>query len=134
MMNREDGLLPATKVLIVDDESGIRMILGRLLRSLNLDVYFAANGLEGLEQARRVLPDLVLLDMNMPMMGGLSMCHALKSSAETARIPVVFISGEGKLGPVEDAMSEGAAGYILKPFDLGRVSAKILEVLGKRAA
>jgi DNA-binding response OmpR family regulator len=112
-------------ILIIDDEPGIRAILGRLLKAEGYEIVFAQDGLEGLETAKKVHPAMILLDQTMPQMDGLSLCQLLKDNKETAGIPILFVTGEGKLGSVEDALQAGAVGYITKPFDLKRVVDKV---------
>jgi DNA-binding response OmpR family regulator len=113
------------KILVIDDDVGIRDVLARVLKTREYDVSFAEDGLEGLEKAEEIGPDLILLDVQMPRMNGLSLCHLLKKGHKTAKIPVLFVTSDGTLGTVEDALKEGANGYIVKPIDFVRLTEKI---------
>ena len=70
-------------------------------------------------------PDSIVLDMEMPQMNGVAVCAVLKNDSRTCRIPVLFLSGEGRIGRVEDALREGAGGYLTKPIDFSRLKTKI---------
>src|SRR5690242_2014571 len=113
------------KILVIDDEEIVRMVLERALKAKGFEVDFAFNGLEGLEKTEQNLPDLILLDIHMPEINGLSLCHIVKNDPKTKHIPILFVTGEGKLGMVEDAMKQGADGYLVKPFDISRLLEKV---------
>lgn len=117
------------KILVIDDEEGIRNLLGRFLKAENHEASFASNGIEGLEQARAVLPDLILLDMKMPVMDGLSLFAMLKKDPRTSAIPILFLTSDDKISTIDDAMRDGASGYITKPFDLSRLASKMASFL-----
>lgn len=119
------------KILVVDDEAGVRDTLGRFLRSLGYDVAFAADGLQGLEAARAALPDLMVLDVDMPRMTGIELCAVLKTDEATRRVPVLFLTASDQMGAAEDALSKGADGYLAKPVDFARFKAKLEALLGK---
>jgi two-component system alkaline phosphatase synthesis response regulator PhoP len=104
------------KVLIADDEPGVRQLVRRIL-SRDSIVVEAQNGEEAVNVARTEKPDIVLMDMMMPGMDGLTACYAIKKEEATRRIPVVMLTAityelNKKLS--EDVM--GADGYITKPF------------------
>jgi CheY-like chemotaxis protein len=113
------------RILIVDDEPGVRTILRRFFEISGFNVVEAADGLEGFETANDVMPDCVILDMEMPVMNGIDLCSYLKRTPRTRHIPVLFLTGEGRMGPTEDALKQGADGYMTKPFDLLRLLKKI---------
>jgi CheY-like chemotaxis protein len=114
-----------SKILIIDDEPPVRKMIGRVLHARGHQIFEAGDGLEGLEQAAGIRPDLILLDIGMPKINGLELCRLLKSDPKTATAHVLFLTGEDRLGVVEDALKEGASGYVVKPFDLGRLAEKI---------
>jgi CheY-like chemotaxis protein len=119
------------KILIVDDEKVVRDLLERTLKTQGYEVSFAKDGLEGLERTKQLLPELIVLDIRMPEINGLSLCHILKNDVKTRHIPILIISGEGKLGVVEDALKEGADGYLTKPFDISRMLEKVDTLLNR---
>jgi two-component system chemotaxis response regulator CheY len=105
------------KILIVDDSKAMRMIVIRTLRQAGFvghTITEAENGHLGLEAARRLDPDLVLSDWNMPVMNGLDFLKALRASGSTA--PFCFITSEGSEEMRTTAAQAGALGLIAKPF------------------
>src|SRR6202795_4396246 len=107
------------KVLIVDDSSVMRKIVERALRSAGLElseVLEAGNGAEGLTAAEKGGVDLILSDINMPVMDGLDFLRNLSKLAIVKGVPVVMISTEGSEARVVEALSLGARGYLRKPF------------------
>ncbi len=106
-------------VLIVDDSSVMRKIIERCLRQAGVNlskVHEANDGYEGLSILQENTVDLILCDINMPTMDGLEFLQALATSEEARRIPVVMITTEGSEDRVYEALSNGARGYIRKPF------------------
>ena len=107
------------RVLIVDDEPEVRKTLTDILRAMRypdgLEIEGAADGREGLEAVVRQLPDLVLLDLQMPRMGGLALLKQIRDVGP--RLPVIVISAtqENKLST--EALRSGAVAYLPKPFD-----------------
>jgi CheY-like chemotaxis protein len=105
------------KVLIVDDEMTVRRLVKRLL-SKEYNVIEAENGIEAIDIAKNQKPDLILMDMMMPKMDGLSACYAIKKDVATSQIPVVMLSAITH--DLNKRLSEnvmGANGYITKPFN-----------------
>jgi len=113
----------ANTILLVEDEDHIRTVVEYNLKHDGFDVYKAEDGAIGLELARRVLPDVILLDWMMPEMDGLEVLTELKRDKSTAHIPVFMLTAKGMAGDMEKAFELGADDYITKPFDprlLGR--------------
>ncbi len=105
-------------VLIVDDSSVMRAMILKTLRMSELslgDVYGASNGVEGLEILSRQWTDLVILDINMPVMNGEDMMIRMKENPELRNIPVVVVSTEGSKTRIENLVKMGAI-FIHKPF------------------
>ncbi len=120
------------KALIVDDSSVMRKIVERSLRQAGIElseVVEAANGIEGLAALGRTKVDLILSDINMPIMDGLEFVRQLQGVAEAKNIPVVMITTEGSESNVMQALSLGAKGYIRKPFTPDQVKEYVLPVL-----
>jgi len=124
------------RVLIVDDSSVMRKIVERSLRQANLNlsqVYEAGNGEEALCVLAREKVDLILCDINMPVMDGLEFVKHLPTVENAKGTPVVMITTEGSENHVVQALSAGARGYIRKPFTPDLVSSQISSVLeGKK--
>ena len=120
------------KALIVDDSSVMRKIVERSLRQAGIElseVVEAANGVEALAALGRTKVDLILSDINMPVMDGLEFVRQLQGVAEAKNIPVVMITTEGSESNVMQALSLGAKGYIRKPFTPDQVKEYVLPVL-----
>ena len=107
----------AGRVLIVDDDPTVRLVCAINLNSTGLDVLEAEHGLDGLEQARAELPDLVLTDVKMPGLDGFQLAERLRADERTRSIPIIFLSGDAELANVERARVLGALAYLTKPFD-----------------
>ncbi|HEY3971881.1 MAG TPA: response regulator [Candidatus Sulfotelmatobacter sp.] len=121
--------------LIVDDSSVMRKIVERSLRQagLNLsEVVEASNGAEALAAVQKHKVDLILCDINMPVMDGLEFVKQLSGLDIAKPIPVVMITTEGSEGHVVQALAAGARGYIRKPFTPDQVKEHVLPVLQAR--
>ena len=106
------------KVLIIDDDKDIRLIAGlSLSRVGGMTVVEAASGAEGVRQAGKELPDVILLDMMMPTMDGSATLLALRAQPATAAMPVIFLTCKVIGAEVDRMMALGAAGVLIKPFD-----------------
>jgi len=118
----------ALNILVVDDSTAIRKILVRVLRQTSLDigeVFEARDGREALEIIRAHPLQLVLSDINMPNMDGLTFLAELKSAEQWRHLPVVMITTEGSEQTVSQAIRLGSAGYIRKPFTAEQIQEKI---------
>ncbi|MHB1022547.1 MAG: response regulator [Acidobacteriaceae bacterium] len=119
-------------VLIVDDSSVMRKIVGRAVKQAGLEnalIIEADNGSEALEQVRRQRVDLILTDINMPVMDGFSFLRQMREQELAAGIPVVVISIEGSEQHVRQAIAVGARAYIRKPFTPEQVRDRVLPLL-----
>lgn len=120
-------------VLIVDDSSVMRKIVGRAVRQTGLavdKVLEAENGTAALSILETEHPDLVLSDINMPMMDGLEFLHRLHASGMSGKVPVLMITTEGSEAKVREAITLGAKGFIRKPFTSDEVKDQIMRALG----
>jgi|CXWL01.1.fsa_nt_gi diguanylate cyclase (GGDEF)-like protein len=111
------------RVLIVDDEPGNIRVLAEALGS-DCEVRFATSGAQALEMAFEDAPDLVLLDVVMPGMGGFEVCRWLKSEARTRHVPVIFVTAMDELDDEERGFALGAVDYIVKPISPSIVRAR----------
>ncbi len=121
------------RALIVDDSSVMRKIVERSLRQAGLDlssVMEAGNGAEALGMLDTNPVDLILSDINMPVMDGLEFVRQLQTIEKLRGVPVVMITTEGSESNVVQALSLGAKGYIRKPFTPDQVKEHVLPVLG----
>ena len=120
------------RILIVDDSSVMRKIVGRALRQAGLEmeqVLEASNGSEALTVAREHPLDLILSDINMPMMDGLEFVRQLRTIEAAQDIPVVMITTEAGEAHVVQALSSGASGYIRKPFTPDQIKERVIPLL-----
>ena len=122
--------------LIVDDSSVMRKIVARSLLRAGIElsqVYEAGNGAEALGALRQNRVDLILCDINMPVMDGLEFVKQLSGVENAKGVPVVMITTEGSEEHVVQALSAGARGYIRKPFTPDQVKEHVIPLLaGKR--
>jgi two-component system, chemotaxis family, chemotaxis protein CheY len=121
------------KVLIVDDSSVMRKIVERALRQAGLDlteVLEASNGAEALAEVQKGGLDMILSDINMPVMDGLELLKSLATIECAKGVPVVMITTEGSEARVVEALSAGAKGYLRKPFTPEQVKERITPLLG----
>ena len=114
------------RVLIVDDDAASRRLLEVRLRALNCDVATAANGKEGLRALQKTLPALILLDLEMPQMGGMELLRTLRGDG--IDLPVIVITSHSSIEKAVEAMREGAFDFIPKPLD-----PKHLEIVVRKA-
>jgi two-component system chemotaxis response regulator CheY len=124
--------LKSVRALIIDDSSVMRKIVERALRQAGLqlsELNEAGNGVEALALLDRTAVDLILCDINMPVMDGLEFVKQLKGVANARRVPVVMITTEGSESHVVQALSNGARGYIRKPFTPDQVKEHVLPLL-----
>lgn len=113
------------KVLIVDDEPNIVTALEFLLKRSGYDVRLAANGAEALEQVEAYRPDVVLMDVMMPIKSGFEVCQRMRERPELAQIKIVMLSAKGSEAEVSKGLSLGADLYITKPFSTQELVATI---------
>ena len=124
--------MDSLRALIVDDSSVMRKIIERSLRQAGLGiaaVLEAGNGADALTLLAENRVDLILCDINMPVMDGLEFVKQLKGVANARRVPVVMITTEGSESHVVQALSNGARGYIRKPFTAEQVKEHVLPLL-----
>lgn len=112
-------------ILVVDDVKALANLLAKMLEERGYQIVMGNSGTEALEQADRHLPDLILMDINMPEMDGYEVCKRLKAVPETRDIPIIFISAMGETTDKVKAFSHGGVDYITKPFEVGEVLARV---------
>jgi two-component system alkaline phosphatase synthesis response regulator PhoP len=120
------------KILLIEDEELIIKLLSKKLAAIGYDVALAMNGQEGIEKMRQNIPDLVLLDIVMPRMGGFEVMAEMKKDEKLAKIPVIIISNSGQPLELERAKELGAADWLVKTeFDPKEVADKIQKYIGE---
>jgi CheY-like chemotaxis protein len=119
------------KALVIDDEEDVRYVAQLSLgRVGGMTVLEASSGEEGVARARTERPDFVLLDMMMPGMDGAATFRALRADADTATIPVVFLTAKAMASEVQRLKDLGARGVVLKPFNPMTLADEIRTILG----
>ena len=106
-----------TQCIIADDSATVRMIVKRMLSNLGLEVAEAGNGQQALDICRQEMPDLILLDWNMPVMDGLTFLRSLRKMPNGGSPKVIFCTSMNDTPHIEQALDAGADEYIMKPFD-----------------
>jgi two-component system, cell cycle response regulator DivK len=121
------------KILLVEDNEMNRDMLSRRLQRRGYEVVIAVDGQEGVGLAQVEAPDLILMDMSLPVMDGWEATRLLKAASETMAIPVLALTAHAMSGDREKAMEAGCDDYDAKPIDLPRLLAKIEALLGKQS-
>lgn len=122
------------KILVAEDERDIRDLITFTLQYAGHEVIAASNGAEAIEVARAEKPDLIIVDVRMPLMTGYEACRVLKQAGPTRHIPVVFLSAKGQEQEVQSGLEAGATDYILKPFSPENLARRIEEILARSAS
>ncbi|MCD4813654.1 response regulator [bacterium] len=121
--------MAAKRILVVEDEEDISMLIHRSLDMKTFEVTPAGSGYQALEILETFRPDLILLDVMMPDLDGFEVCRRIKQNKDLKDIPVVFLTVRNNDDDFERGKEVGAAGYFTKPFDpfqLGEEIAKLL--------
>lgn len=120
------------KLLIADDEPGVRRLVRMTLESESYDIVEASDGAEALALAREHRPELMFLDVMMPEMSGVEVCQKLKSEPDTADITIIMLSAKAQEVDREAGNAAGADDYFTKPFSPVALLTKVDEVLNPR--
>lgn len=125
------------KILLVEDNELNRDMLSRRLKRRGFEVEIAVDGAQGVEMAQSASPDLILMDMSLPVMDGWEATRQIKANPVTAAIPVIALTAHAMAGDQEKAKAAGCDDYDTKPVELPRLLGKIdaqLERIGKKEA
>lgn len=117
-------------VLVVDDDEFQRKIIGQILGAENYHLIFAGDGFEALNLLRKTQPDVILMDVMMPNMDGMETTRRLKAAPQSAKTPVIMVTGKSEGKVVVNSLKAGAVDFVVKPFDRATLVAKITRVLG----
>jgi DNA-binding response OmpR family regulator len=115
----------AKKILLVDDEAATRSMLGMLFSDAGFEILEAGAGDQGVQEAIENLPDVIILDINLPNMSGFECLQVLRQNEKTKAIPIIMCTAHDTLDDVERCINGGAQDYIQKPFDLQTVLGKV---------
>ena len=119
------GALAGRRILIVDDMDNERQLLATYLEGQGCLVYLGLNGQDALTKLPLARPDLVLMDVRMPICDGLTACRVMQNDPVTRRIPVIFLSGAGQPDERVEGLLAGAVDYITKPFNFEEVRLRL---------
>lgn len=120
-----------TKILLVEDDEMNRDMLSRRLVKRGYEVTIATDGEQGVELARTGSPDLILMDMSLPVMDGWTATRTLKDDEATAGIPVIALTAHAMAGDEEKALAAGCDDFDTKPIELKRLLEKMEKLLGE---
>ena len=119
----------STKILIVDDEPHMLRVTELSIKKGGYQIVIGRNGKEALELAAREKPGLIVMDVSMPEMDGLTALTQLKANPETAKIPVIMLTVRGQAMARQQAEQSGAAVYLTKPFSPSQLLAEVNRLL-----
>jgi two-component system, OmpR family, response regulator MprA len=119
--------IPGVRALVVDDERGVREVLRRVLTLDGYEVVTAEGGAEALDLVSRDVPDVVLLDVGMPRVDGLEVCRGLRRVGE--RVPILMLTARSAVSDRVEGLDVGADDYMLKPFDVEELKARLRALL-----
>jgi DNA-binding response OmpR family regulator len=125
------GLQRMPKILLVEDEATVRDTLALNLRKENHEVIVACDGAEGLRLAREQSPDLIILDLMLPELDGLSVCRMLRRDSN---VPIIMLTARGTEMDRITGLETGADDYVVKPFSLGELLARVRATLRRAKA
>ena len=122
------------KILIIDDEEVLRRIMRTMLERRPFEVIEAASGVEGFDLAKKLRPDLILLDWNMPGMNGAEVLKILRAEPLTANIPVILLTGTDPQDLEAQGSELAACDYVLKPFSVLQLLEKVEKTLAQQSS
>ena len=120
------------KLLLVEDSEESRDGLARHLKRKRYEILIALDGRQGVDLARAEAPDLILMDMSLPVLDGWEATRQLKAAPETRHIPIIALTAHAMAGDRDRALEAGCDDYDTKPVEFGRLLAKIQALLDKR--
>lgn len=114
--------------LVIDDSRLVRQVSRRIVEDLGFDCTEAEDGKHAYELCQEFMPDLVIVDWNMPVMSGLEFVEKLRAMENGNHPRVIFCTTEDNLGHIERALNAGATEYIMKPFNRDMIQAKLIQI------
>lgn len=116
-------------IMLVDDEPNLRELLRQMLELGGFEVVEAEDGLEALEKLETVAPDVMILDVMMPNLDGVSLCKKLRASTAFARLPIIMVSGKTQYRAVQEGLAAGANQYLCKPITVQELLQSVRSLL-----
>lgn len=113
----DNSILENAKILIVDDVNDNIKLLGRLLRAYKSKISVATNGMQAVSVAKEIIPDIILMDVNMPEMNGYDATEEILSNEETSKTPIIFLTALNDVNDVIEGFDKGGVDYVTKPFN-----------------
>lgn len=117
------------KILLVDDEPNILMTLEYTFKKNNFQVFIARDGQEALEILKDQLPDVIILDVMMPLVDGYATLEQIKKDSRLSHCKVIFLTAKNKEKDIEKGLSLGADRYVLKPFSIKKLVEQVHELI-----
>ena len=114
--------------LVVDDSKVVRLVARKILEALDFQILEAEDGQRALDACRDEMPDVILLDWNMPVKSGIEFLRELRAMGDVDQPKVVFCTTENDLAHIQEAMEAGADEYVMKPFDSDIIQSKFAQV------
>ena len=122
-----------TYIIAVDDDPEVLDTLGRVLEREAFDVGLAKSGTEALMLLERRVPDVLILDIIMPGMDGITLCRQVRRDPRFAALPILFLTAKGSTDDIVDGLDAGADDYVVKPFELAELRARVHALLRRSA-
>ena len=122
------------RIVVADDDADIRDLVGFKLRQAGHDVETVEDGAAAVAAAQAARPDLVILDVMMPGMGGLDATRALRLDPGLARVPVILLTARAQESDIEQGFGAGADDYVVKPFSPRELASRVAAVLARSRA
>lgn len=116
-------------IMLVDDEPNLRELLRQMLELGGFDVVEAEDGLEALEKLEMITPDVMILDVMMPNLDGVSLCKKLRAGTTFARLPIIMVSGKTQHRAVQEGLAAGADEYLCKPITVQELLQSVQSLL-----
>ena len=120
------------RILVVEDNRDNMTLIADMLDALNYEVLYAHDGWHGVDTAVEQQPDLILMDLSLPIMDGWTATRTLKANTSAKHIPIIALTAHAMSGDRERAISAGCDEYVAKPIDLVELNTKILKLLAAR--
>jgi two-component system alkaline phosphatase synthesis response regulator PhoP len=121
------------KILVIEDDPATSRLVDYTLRHEGYQIITAANGLEGLRQARSERPDLIILDVMLPGLDGFEICHRLRAEPATAKLPILMFSAKAQEIDKNTGLKVGADEYLPKPAAPAEIVSRVARLLGRKA-
>ena len=119
------------KILVIDDSLTMQRLLSYVLEKEGYDVQLANDGVEGLEKARAIKPDLVFTDLMMPIKNGYEVCREIRADKHLKDVILIILTARGQDSDIEKGLAAGADDYVMKPFDPPKVVERVKEIFSE---